>query len=283
MAIVTDSTACIPGDIAEKFGIEIVPVVFIFGRETFRDGIDMTTSEFYTRLRKAQKLPTTSGSLTIPYLEAYRKASQRANCILCITISSKLSGMFNSARMAREMAQNSLQGVTIEIIDSGTAAGAQGLVVTAAARATAAGKSLSEVIETTKMVMERVQLFAMLDTLNYLVKGGRAPRVAAIATSLLKIKPIITINSGVAHPAANVITTQNALQYLVKIIEEKTVKNSPLHLAVMHADARANAKKVMDEIKKRFKPEEILLCEFTPVMGVHTGPGLVGVAFYNGD
>jgi len=283
VAIVTDSTACIPGDIAEKFGIEIVPVVFIFGRETFRDGIDMTTSEFYTRLRKAKKLPTTSGSLTMPYLEAYRKASQRTNSILCITISSKLSGMLNSARVAREMAQSSLQGVTIEIIDSGTAAGAQGLVVTAAARATAAGKSLLEVIETTKMVTERVRLFAMLDTLNYLVKGGRAPRVAAIATSLLKIKPIITINSGVVHPVANVITAQHALQYLVKIIEEKTIRNLPLHLAVMHADARANAKIVADEIKKRFQPEEILLCEFTPVMGVHTGPGLVGVAFYNGE
>jgi DegV family protein with EDD domain len=283
VAIVTDSTACIPQDLASQLGIEVVPSIFIFGDQSFRDGVDMTTSEFYTRLRKSTKLPTTSGSLPLAYLEAYRKVGRKANNIVCITISSELSGMASSALIAKRMAETSLPDVKIEIIDSGTAAGAQGLVVLAAARAARAGKNFMEVIGQTKAVMQKVYLFAMLDTLNYLVKGGRAPKAAAIASSILKIKPIFTINSGKATPVAKIRTTQRALVHMVKILENKMVKGLPLHVMVMHADAKENARTLANQIQEKITPQEIRLCEFTPVMGVHTGPGLVGVAFYSGE
>ncbi|GAJ03011.1 unnamed protein product, partial [marine sediment metagenome] len=230
VAIVTDTTACIPQEQVEKYDIEVVPVEFIFGEKVYRDGIDMSPTEFYARLRQSKRLPTTSGSLPGPFLEAYGKASQRAASILCITLPSKLSGMFNSARMAKEMAQKALPDVEIEVLDCGTAAAAQGLIVLAAARAAAQGKNLTEVVETTRGVMQRVNLFATLDTLYYLVKGGRVPKAAALASSLLKIKPIFTINGGDAHPVTNARTMAGAIKRISKIMGQKVIKGQPLHV-----------------------------------------------------
>lgn len=283
VAIVTDSTACLPALLVKQYGIEVVPVVYIIDGKAYRDGLDMTAAEFYLRLKQVKKLPTTSGSLTQSYIEAFQRASQNAGQILCLTISAKLSGMFDSARVAMQTVQKANPGISINVIDSCTAAGAQGLVVIAAARAAATDKSLEDVVKTAQNVIEKVHLFAMLDTLTYLVKGGRAPRAAAIATSILQIKPIFTINAGVASSFTNVRTTHNALSRLVKIAVEKKVPGLPFHTAVMHADALTDAQIVMEEIRTGIKPDEQWLCEFTPVMGVHTGPGLVGVAFYSGD
>jgi DegV family protein with EDD domain len=281
VAIVTDTTACIPRELTQKYEIEIVPVVFIFGDRAYQDGIDMSTTEFYTRLRKAKKLPTTSGSLPAPYLDAYRKASQKANNILCITVPAKLSGMFNSAQMAINMAKESLPDVTIKVLDCGTAAAAQGLVVLEAAKAAATGKNLSEVIEVTRKIMQRVHLLATLDTLKYLVKGGRVPLAAALATSLLQIKPIFTVSNGEARPLTNGRTMAGAMKQILKMMEQRVSKEKPLHVAVMHADALDRAEELVNEISRRFNCVELFITEFTPVMGVHTGPGVVGVAFYN--
>ncbi|MAF85586.1 MAG: fatty acid-binding protein DegV [Dehalococcoidales bacterium] len=283
VAIVTDTTACIPQEQAEKYSIEVVPVNFIFGDKVYRDGIDMSPTEFYTRLRKVKKLPTTSGSLPDPFLEAYHKASQRAASILCITPPAKLSGMSNSARLAKETAKEALPDVAIEVLDCGTAAAAQGLVVLAAARAAAQGKNLTGVIETAKGVMQRVNLFATLDTLYYLVKGGRVHKAAALTSSLLRIKPIFTITGGDAQPVTNARTMRGAIHRILKIMKEKVVKGQPLHVAVMHADALDKAADLSNRIPSQFDCEEIFITEFTPVMGVHTGPGLIGVAFYSGD
>lgn len=283
VAIVTDTTACIPKEQVEQYGIEVVPIEFIFGDKVYRDGIDMTPTEFYTRLRQAEKLPTTSGSSPSPFLEAYRKASQKADSILCITLAANLSGMFNAAQLAKTMVKDALPNVAIEILDCRTAAAAQGLIVLAAAKAAARGKNLTEVIEIARNVMQRVNLFASLDTLYYLVKGGRVPKAAALASSLLKIKPIFTINSGNAKPVTNPRTTQGAIKRLIKIMGGKVAKGEPLHVAVVHADALDEAIDIKNRIASHFNCEELFITEFTPVMGVHTGPGLIGVAFYSGD
>jgi len=283
VAIVTDTTACIPKELAAKHGIELVPVIFMFGDESYRDGVDMSTAEFYARLRQARKLPTTSGSLPGAYLEAYRKASQRASSILCITVPAKLSAMFSSAKLAVKMADEALPGVAIRVLDCGTAAAAQGLVVMAAAESAALGKSFTEVIEVAESVMRRVYLLATLDTLHYLVKGGRVPKVAALASMLFQIKPIFTVKDGEAHPVTNARTMPGAIKRIIKMMGEQTVEGRPLHVAIMHADALDRAKQLEEDITKRFDCVELLVTEFTPVMGVHTGPGVVGVAFYGED
>ena len=283
VAIVTDTTACIPQEQIEKYDIELVPIELIFGDKVYRDGIDISPTEFYTLLQQSEKLPTTASSSPNTYLEAYRKASQRAASILCITLPVKLSGMFTSAQMAVELAKETLPNVVIEVIDCGTAAAAQGLVALAAARAAASGKSLTEVVETAKDVMRRVNLFASLDTLHYLVKGGRVPQAAALANSILKIKPVFTVNSGDAHTVKLARTTETAIKHMLNTIKRKMVKGQPLHVAVMHADALDEAIALRNQISSRFNCAELLVTEFSPVMGVHTGPGVIGIAFYSGD
>ncbi|MFB0559106.1 MAG: DegV family protein [Dehalococcoidales bacterium] len=283
VAIVTDTTACIPREQLEKYEIELVPIEVIFGDKVYRDGIDITPAEFYALLKQAKELPTTAGSLPGPFVEAYCKASQRASSILCITISAKFSGMFNSAQVAIGMVKEALPNVTIEVLECSTAAVGQGLVVLAAAKAAASGKSLAEVADTARSVMQRVNLFASLDTLHYLVKGGRVPKAAALASSLLKIKPIFTVEGGEAHPVTNVRTTNGVMKHILKIMGRKVIKGQPLHAAVMHADALDRAIALRNQISSRFDCAELLITEFTPVMGVHTGPGVIGVAFYSGD
>jgi len=283
VAIVTDTTACIPREQVERYGIKLAPLNIIFGDRVYRDGIDISPNEFYALLKQTKKLPTTSGSLPSVFLETYRKASQEAASILCITISSKFSGMFNSARVAMEMAKKALPNIDIEVLDCSTAAAGQGLVVLATARVAASGGSLTEVIETTKSVMPRVNLFATLDTLHYLVKGGRVPKAAALVNSLLKIKPIFTVSHGEAQPVTNARTTAGAMKCILKLMEQKVVKGQPLHVAVMQADALDRAIALRDQIASQFNCAELFITEFTPVMGVHTGPGVIGIAFYSGD
>lgn len=283
VVIVTDTTACIPQEKATEYGIELVSVELIFGDKVYRDGVDITPAEFYGLLRQAEKLPTTSGSLTGPYLEAYRQASRRTNSILCITESSNFSGMFNSARLAMEMAKKELPGVAIEVLECTTAAAGQGLVVLAAAGAAASGKNLSQVVEIIRRLMPHVHLFASLDTLYYLVKGGRVPKVAALASSLLKFKPVFSINGGEAHALALPRSTAAAMKQILKLMESKLSKGQAVHVAVMHADVLEQAKELRDQISSRFNCVDLFITEFTPVMGAHTGPGVVGAAFYSED
>ncbi len=282
VAIVTDTTACVPQEQVSRYEIEVVPVQFIFEEKAYRDGIDITPTEFYSLLRKVKNLPTTSSSPS-PYLEAYRAASHKAQSILCLTEPSKFSAMFDSARVAMETAKNTLHDVAIEVLECTTAAAGQGLVALAAARAAALDKPLAEVKEITRNVMSRVNLFATLDTLQYLVRSGRVPQAAALVNSILSIKPIFTLNHSDAHTVALPRTMKSALNHMLKLMEAAVIKGQPLHVAVMHADAIGEAITLKDRISSQFQCREIYITEFTPVMGVHTGPGLVGVAFYGDD
>jgi DegV family protein with EDD domain len=280
VAIVTDTTACVPQEQVAKYDIEVVPVQLIFKDRTYRDGIDISPSEFYTLLRKAEKTPTTSASSPNPYLEAYQKASQKAPNILCITEPSRFSAMFDSARVAMEMARKTLRNVVIEVLECSTAAAGQGLVALAAAKTAALGKTLNEVMGVARSTMSRVNLFATLDTLNYLAKSGRVPQAAALVNSILSIKPIFTLNHSEARTVALPRTMKSAIKRMLKLMEAGVAKGQPLHVAVMHADALEQAIAFKNRITSQFECTEIFITEFTPVMGVHTGPGLIGVAFY---
>jgi DegV family protein with EDD domain len=267
----------------KEYDIEVVPVALIFEDKVYRDGIDMTPADFYALLRHAKKLPTTSGSSAAPYLEAYEKASQKAGSIVCITEPAGFSAMFNSAKLAIKMAKTTLAGVAIEVIECTTAAAGLGLVALAAARAATSGKTLEKVVAVTKDVMSRVHLFAMLDTLHYLVKGGRVPQAAALVNSMLKIKPVFTLDRGEAHTVALPRTVEGAMKHILSMMEEKVVRGQPFRVAVMHADAADRAQELRNRISAQFDCSELFVTEFTPVMGVHTGPGLVGATFYSDE
>ncbi|MBN1160368.1 MAG: DegV family protein [Dehalococcoidales bacterium] len=280
VGIVTDTTACVPPEQVKTLNIEVVPVPLIINEKTYRDGIDITPTEFYTMLRNSKKLPTTSASSPTPYLEAFRKASRRAQSILCLTEPVKFSAMYNSARAAVEMAKNTLHDVTIEVMECTTAAAGQGLVALAAARAAALDESLEEVKRIVGNVMSRVNLFATLDTLHYLARSGRVPQAAALVNTILDLKPVFTLNHADPHTVGLPRTTKSALGRILKLMDATVKKGQQLHVAVMHADAEKEAIILKDRITAQFDCKEIYITEFTPVMGVHTGPGLVGAAFY---
>ena len=280
VAIVTDTTACVPPEQVARYDIEVVPVQLIIGERTYRDSIDITPTEFYALLRQSKKQPTTSSSSPDPYLRAYENASNRAQSILCLTEPAKFSAMYNSARVAMDTARNTLRNTTIDVVECTTAAAGQGLVALAAAKAAALDKPLEEVRDIAKNIMSKVNLYATLDTLTYLVRSGRVPQAAALVNSILNIKPIFTLNHADAHTVALPRTMKSALKRMLNLMEPTAVKGQPLHVAVMHADAPAEAINLRNKITSQFECEEIYITEFTPVMGVHTGPGLIGVAFY---
>lgn len=279
-AVVTDTTACVPPEHVAQYGIEVVPVQLIIEEKTYRDGIDISPAEFYALLRKVKKTPTTSSSSPQPYLDAFYHAALKARSILCLTEPARFSAMYASARVAMETARDTLQGVAIEVMECTTAAAGQGLVALAAARAAALGKTMAEVKQTAADVMSRVRLFAALDTLQYLVRSGRVPQAAGLVNSLLSIKPVFTLNHNGAHTVALPRSMPSATDRILKLMDGAIIKGQPLHVAVMHADVPEQARMLSERIRSRFNCGELFITEFTPVMGAHTGPGLIGVAFY---
>ena len=280
VAIVTDTTACIPPEQVSRYDIEVVPVPLIINDKTYRDGIDITPTQFYEMLREAKRLPTTSASSPTPYFEAFRNASRKAPHVLCLTEPSRFSAMYNSARTAMETAKDKLGDVVVDVMECTTAAAGQGLVALAAARAAASGSSLKEVKQIVQNIMSRVNLFATLDTLHYLARSGRVPQAAAIVDSVLSIKPVFTLDHANPHLVGLPRSIKGAIDRITSLIKKTTHQGNKLHIAVMHADALKEATNLKDKIASRFDCPEIYVTEFTPVMGVHTGPGLVGVAFY---
>lgn len=280
VAIVTDTTACVPPEQVSQYDIEVVPVPLIINQKTYRDGIDITPTEFYEMLRKAKRLPTTSASSPTPYFEAFRNASRRAPNILCLTEPSRFSAMYSSARAAVETAKEKLKNVAIEVMECTTAAAGQGLVALAAARAAAKGKSLADVKQVVNNIMPRINLFAAIDNLRYLARSGRVPQAAAIVDTILSLKPVFTLNQANPGLAGLPRSIKGAIGRIIVLIKKNTHQGKRLHAAVMHADALEDAKILKEKITSSFNCSEIFITEFTPVMGVHTGPGLVGVAFY---
>ncbi len=283
VAIVTDTTACIPPELVAKYGIEVIPVQLIIEGKTYRDGIDITPTECYSLLRRVKKLPTTSASSPGPYLEAFHRASKNAQNALCLTEPSKFSAMYNSASIARTIAEAELPNFPVEVLNCATAAAGMGLVAIYAARLAEAGRSLAEVVAETRRIMSRVHLFAALDTLDYLVKGGRVPQATALVNSIFNIKPVFILNHTGARTVALPRSIASAIKKILKLMTQKVGQGKCLHVMVMHADALEKAAELRNKVASQFDCIEVFTTEFTPVMGAHTGPGLVGVAFYGDE
>ena len=279
VAIVTDSTACIPSELAERLGIEVVPLHLIFGGRTFVDSLTSDTSEFYAMLRTSSERASTAAPSPGMFLQAIGRAARRADAVLCITVSKQFSAMYDSARQAIEEAKAESPRTDIRLLDSRNAAMAQGFVVVEAARAAAAGASIDDVIARAEEMTSRVTLLAMIDTLSYLARGGRVPRVAAWAAGMLQVKPIVRFSASDIKLAARTRTRPRALQRIAELVAADA-GGRPAHIAVHHANAAADARDVLSAVEARVIIAESYLTEFTQVMGVHTGPGLVGVAWW---
>lgn len=284
VAIVTDTTACLPPDLVARYGITIVPLHIVFGGRTFVDALDADTSAFYALLRDARDRPTTAAPSPGMFIDAITKAAaaSSAGAVLVITVSKQFSAMYDSAHVAIEEARASLPGVDLRLLDSRNAAMAQGFVVLEAARAAADGASVEQAIARAEAMASRVTLLAMLDTLSYVAKGGRVPRVAAWAAGMLQVKPIVRFSASDIKLVARTRTRERALARIVDLLVGQTAGRRT-HLAVHHANAPEDAIRLRDAAAGRVDLAETYVSEFTQVMGVHTGPGLVGLAYWCDD
>ncbi len=279
VAIVTDSAAALTDDLIEKHGIQVASMEVTIGDETFVDGPDGGLDDFYDRLRAAEELPTTSAPKPGAWLDAYKAAAENASSILCVTLSANLSAAYYAAKVAAETAETELPGVPITVFDSKAAAGSEALIVLECARLAAAGKPLEEVHRRAEEIAQQVRLVAYLDTLEYVHRGGRVPKIAVWATSLLKIKPVMEFAAGEAKSVARPRNRSGAYKRLLKeVTGDLAGKRS--HVNVMHADAQDEAQSLIDDIGERLECEELFMTQFHPFMGAHTGPGLVAVSYW---
>jgi DegV family protein with EDD domain len=281
VAIVSDSVCSLTPEILSQYHINIIPIAIIYQDKSYRDGIDMTPNEVYKIMRRKENLPTTSTASPGEFLNLYRELSREAESILCITVTSLQSKVFEAASAARDMAKEELPKTRIEVFDSRSVAAALGFIVREAARVASEGSGIEEAMEAAKKMMGRVNFVAMLDTLYYLARLGRIARAAAWAGSLLDMKPVLEHNPSIGEtmPVARPRTKRRAIERMLQIMAER-VGNSPVHVMVQHADELEEAKKLAADIQSKFNCTEMLITEFSPVMGVHTGPGLLAIGFY---
>ena len=276
----TDSIACLTREIVAQYGIRIVPLNFYSGGKVYKDWVDITPAEAYELFLKDPESFKTSAASPEDCLKAYREASQQAKNILCVTISAKLSAVYGVAQGAKEQARTELPQTSIAVLDSRTATAAEGFIALAAARAAVEGKSLAEVIKAAEGTRDRVCLVALMDTVRYVYRTGRIPKVAALAGSMLNIKPIFTISSGVPHFMSAVRNREHGIDRLLKIMRNKVGLN-PVHVAVMHAYAQNEGERLKERVSSEFNCAEIWITEFSPVMGYACGTGTLGLAFYS--
>ena len=281
VAILTDSTCCLPQDLLEKYDISLVPLMIVYEGKSYRDGIDMSPGEVYKIMRRRKNLPSTSVPSAGDFLNAYRQLSQKAESILCITLTGLQSKTFDTALLAKKMAEEEIPNTAIEVIDSRAVAGALGFIVLEAARIASRDGELAQAIEAARSMMDKVNFLAMLDTLFYLARTGRIGRAAAWAGSLLKVKPIVEHSPSIGEttPLARPSTRPKAIKYMLEVMTQRAGE-SRVHAIVHHADELEEGRKLKAEIGSRFHCAELHLTEFTPVMGVHAGPGLLAISFY---
>ena len=270
--VVTDSTSDLPGELAKSIGITVVPLNIHFGTEVFKDGVDLDTDEFYRRLIDGRELPTTSQPSVGDFVKVYEELGQDADAIVSVHISSKLSGTLNSATQARE--ETSLS-CPIEVIDTNQASMGLGVVAVAAARSAQNGEALDKVADVARSASERSRYFAMLDTLEYLKKGGRIGKARALLGTVLRIRPMIVIRDGEVHELAKERTRARAIARLETFAREY----APLEeLSVMYSTTPEDADDVASRLRDLLPGDKApIITRAGPVVGTYAGPGCLAV------
>lgn len=272
VAIVTDSVSDLPPQVAEEFGITVVPLVVRFGTDVYRDGLDLSPDEFYRKLKASKALPATSVPPPAAFADAYDRLAEKTNEIAVICLTSKLSATYQVALQATGLMKKKCR---VEVLDSGWAVMAQGFITIAAAKAARAGASLHEVLDVARRTMGRVAICAAFDTLEYLERGGRIGKAQAFLGSLLKVNPIIGLKDGEVYPVARERSRARAIDYLYNFA---TSFRNIEGLAVEYAADLDEATRLVQRLRSKYPQVPIYLTRTSPVIGTHTGPGLIVVS-----
>lgn len=273
--LVTDSSCDLPADLAEGLDISIVPLTIRFGDDEFVDRVELSTAEFWTRCVNSDTLPETAAPAPGQFEQAYRAAAAKgASSILVISLSSSLSATMQSAQLAaRTVNDDPSVDLDVRVIDSRTLSMGLGTIVLACARAARDGADIDQVESLASDLVERTRVFAALDTLENLKKGGRIGNAKALLATALSIKPIIEVTGGVVEQAGKQRTRSKALAHLVDKVQR--YQGNIENLAVLHADC-SDIDLFVDMLGH---PHDIVVGEIGPVIGSHGGRGTIGVAF----
>jgi len=276
IAFVTDSTAYLPPELLERYHIRVVPLYVLFGQEALKDNVDITSDAFYARLAKVtDKLPTTSQPSAGDFKAVFQEIidSGQADAIVAILISSILSGTVASAQQAKEM----FPSFPIHVVDTLSTSMALGYVVLAAARAAEAGASLDDVLAAAQAVIPKLHLYFAVDTLKYLHMGGRIGGASVLLGTALGIKPLLELRNGRIEAAGKVRSRRKAHEKLVDIAVEAMGEGRRVRAATLSAADEAGAKQLIEMLCTRLECVEKYTIELSPCLGVHTGPGTVGI------
>ena len=281
VAIVTDSVASLPEDILRELDIHWVPYYIHRGKEVWRDLVSIDRTSFYQWMANASEIPKTANPSPADYANIYQEiAASGLREIVSIHITSKGSGAFQAACIARDMILERLPELKIEVIDSLNVSMCQGWMVIEAARAALAGASFEAVIAKVKSMIPISQMLQTADTLKYLYLGGRIGKAQHLMGSLLNIKPIISMREGVIVSLGQARSRRRVYQLMVDKIEATVSSKGRIKIAYVHAAACEEVEKLKELVEARLNVAESLMAELSPALGVHTGPGTAGVCYF---
>ncbi len=273
VSVVTDSAACIPPDLRREYHIHVVPYQLIWNDQVYLDGRDLTPVEFYRRFRASSTYPTTATPTLGQCIEVFEQAAEVADTVVGIFVAANLTATMSVARRAaQEIAK------PVHVVDAQTAASAQAFLVLKAARAAAAGATAEQVLRVVEESRPRTGMYFAFETLEHLHRGGRIGQAATLLGARLRIQPVLTLTGGQVRPVSVARTRQRALDRVLREVQAAVGEN-PARAAVFHADVPEEAEQMAERVQSMLRCVEFFISEFTPVMGAHTGPGVLGVAY----
>lgn len=279
VAIVTDSSANLPDELIAGLPISVIPLWLLWDGESYRDGIDIQPSEFYQRLKNSKTLPTSSQPSVKEFGDFYQMLVPDSDEIVNVLVSSQISGTIASAQAAAAEHPE----LNIQVVDTLSSAMGLGLCVLAAGRAAAKGKTVDEVVQAATEMSQKIYTLFVVDTLEYLFKGGRISGGKHLLGTAFDIKPILHFEEGKIKPHSQARTKRKALAQMLDIVAEFLEGRQMHEAVVMDVNVPEEGESVAEMVRVRFNPSVLHRSGVSPVVGTHVGPGTVGIAFYPAD
>ncbi len=278
IAIITDSSTYLPKEYIEKYHLDLIPLTLHWEGQVYRDGVDITATEFYTRLKHANTLPTTSQVTPNDFRDHIQKALNDGKSVLVLPVSSGISATMQSALIAKE----EFHGAPVEVVDTKLVSMALSFMVLTAARAAEKGASLAECKAIAEKSFDHIGVYFTVDSLKYLYKGGRIGGAKRFLGAAMSIKPILQIRDGKIEAAGSAITRKKAIEQMVNMVKLAVGDSKPVHISVFHALEPELAQQLQTRLNEEMQVEEGILSEVSPAIGAHVGPGTISIAWMAG-
>lgn len=275
-AVLTDSTAYIPDHLIEEKNIYVAPLSVTFGQDTYREFYDITTEEFYEKVKAEKDLPKTSQPSVSEFTTKYEEIAKEHDAVISVHLSSGISGTYQAAVSAGSM----IEGVDVYPFDSEISALAQGFYVLRAADLAAEGKTPEEILQELRTMKENMNAYFMVDDLSHLARGGRLTGAQAMIGSLLQVKPLLYFKDKQIVPFEKIRTSKKAFKRMENLLKETADNAEEVKAAIIHAQREDTAKRWRDELSEKYPNVEFEISYFGPVIGTHLGEGAIGITWY---